>query len=180
MTTTPEAASGFPASRIKTAEGREVQRGQLWLRFIVGMAWLAVMADLLSILSDRPFAVVFAVTVGVSLFCSGLALVWLYRWALNQKARERQFGISSLLFATTFTAIYFAGVHWVAVQLETRAQEQLPWQGLAAIVVAWTALLGMTCPFVLWITEALLWFAVWFVRWPAAKRLFRHLLKRPG
>lgn len=180
MATTPEMASSFPVSRTKNAEGREVQRSQLWLRFIAGMAWLAVMADLLSILSDRPFAVVYAVTVGASLFCSGLALAWLYRWALNKTARERQFGISSLLFATTFIAIYFAGVRWAAAQVEARVHEQLPWQALAAVVVGWTAFIGVTCPFVLWVTEALLWFAVWLVRWPPAKRFARHLLKRPG
>lgn len=62
MTTTPEVASGFPVSGTKTESGREVQRSQLWLRFMAGMAWLAVMADLLSILSERPFAAVYAVT----------------------------------------------------------------------------------------------------------------------
>lgn len=174
MATTPEMASGLPVP--------EVQRSQLWLRFMAGLAWLAVMAELLSRLADRPFAVVYAVTVGVSLFASGLALTWLYRWALNENSRERQFGISSLLFATTFIAIYFAGVRWAAAQVEARVHEHLPWQALAAIIVAWTVFIGVTCPFVLWITEALLWFAVWLVRKPPVKRLARHLLKRqrPG
>ena len=152
-------------------------RRQLWWRFIVGMNWLAMVAGGLTLLTDYPFVAMYAATVCGALFTSGLALTWLFRWAVNEHARERQFGLSSLLFFTTFAAIYFAAIRWIVVHIEAQVHQVLPWQALIFVAFACTLLAILTSPAVLCVTEALLWFAVWLVRWPPARPVWRMFLR---
>src|SRR5690348_14499706 len=100
-----------------TTTYQPTSRARLCWRFIVGMAWLAMVAGGLTALTDYPFAFVYAATVCGALFTSGLALAWLFRWAVNEHAQEGQFALSSLLFFTTFAAIYFAAIRWIVVHI---------------------------------------------------------------
>jgi hypothetical protein len=154
-----------------------VSRSRMWCRFIFGMAWLAIIAGRLTQLTGYPFAAMYAVTVCGALFISGLALTWLFRWAVNERSRERQFAVSSLFFLTTFVALYFAAIRWIAGQIETDVGQQLPWQAMLAVALAVAVFAIVTCPFVLWVTEALLWFAVWLVRWPPARSVWRRFVR---
>jgi hypothetical protein len=165
---------------VVTTSFQPTSRSRLWWRFAVGMAWLAMVAGGLTLLTDYPFALVYAAMVCGALFTSGLAITWLFRWAVNEQAREGQFALSSLLFFTTFAAIYFAAIRWIVVHIEAQVQQRLPWQGLVFVAFACTLLAILTCPAVLCVTEALLWFAVWLVRWPPARPVWRFFLKRGG
>lgn len=164
-------------------EFQPTTRRLLWTRFLLGMAWLAIIASGLTLLSGHPpsgwpFAAMYAATVCGSLFAAGLALAWLIRWAKNDHARTGQFAISSLFFVTTFAALYFAGIRWVVGCIEAHLQQALPWNAVALVGIGCALAVLFTCPAVLAITEPLLWFGVWLVRWPPARPTWKRLLRR--
>lgn len=161
-----------------TTSYQPTSRLRLWWRFIVGMAWLAMVAGGLTLISGYPFLAVYAATVCGALFTSGLALAWLLRWAMNDDARERQFGLASLLFFITFTAIYLAAMRWVVDHVQALSRETLPWQAVLFIVFGCTLLAILSCPAVFCVTESLMWFAVWLVRWPPARPVLKYCLRR--
>ncbi|HVX13226.1 MAG TPA: hypothetical protein VHC22_18720 [Pirellulales bacterium] len=65
---------------------------------------------------------------------------------------------------TTFVAMYFAAIRWIVVQYQTQAPYKLPWEGLISVAFVCTLLAVVSCKAVFYLTEALLWFAVWLVR----------------
>lgn len=160
-----------------TTSEQPITRSRMWCRFVAGMGWLAIVASILAHLADYPFAATYAATVCGALFTSGLALTWLFRWAVNEQSQTRQFAVSSLFFLTTFVAMYFAAIRWIAGQIEAHVGQQLPWQAMIVVALVGGFVAMLTCPFVLWVTEALLWFAVWLVRWPAARPALRLFLR---
>lgn len=132
----------------------------------------------LAALSGHSFVFMYAATLTAGLVCAGLALAWMYCWATNERAKQRQFGIGSLLFLTTFAAMYFAGIRWAVVQTEAQVGQRLPWGGIIGVGIGCTLLALMTAPAVLGVTESLMWFFVWLVRWPVARPLWRFWLRR--
>jgi len=131
----------------------------------------------LSALSGHSFTIMYAATIGAVLVCAGLALAWMYFWATNERAQGGQFALSSLLFLTTFAAIYFAGIRWVVVHVEAHVRQALPWSAVLGVGFGCTLVFLLTCPAVLGLTESLLWFGVWLVRWPFARPAWRFCLR---
>ena len=142
------------------------------------MGWLAIVAAGLSELSYYPFAAMYAATVCAALTTSGLVLAWLWRWAMNKEAREKQFGLGSLLFFTTLAALYFAGIRWVVVHVEARAGGPLPVVAVIGVAVLCTLVVIIAYPAVFCVTESLLWFAVWLVRWPPLRPVLKFCLQQ--
>ncbi|HET6883260.1 MAG TPA: hypothetical protein VFI31_24025 [Pirellulales bacterium] len=158
-------------------------RGQLWMRFLLGTGWLAMIAAGLMALSGYPpsgwpFLAMYAATVCGALFIAGLALAWLVSWAKNKRARTGQFAVSSLFFLTTFAAMYFAGIRWVVGCIEAHVHQALPWNAVALVGLGYTLVVFVTLPAVVGITEPLLWFGVWLVRWQPARPFWKLLLRR--
>lgn len=77
-----------------------------------------------------------------------------------------------------FVAIYFAGIRWAVVQIEAQVGQNLPWGGIVGVGIGCTLLALVTCPAVFGVTESLMWFFVWLVRWPPARPAWRFLLRR--
>lgn len=173
-------ASEFRASLSgkSVAAWSPTSRARLWIRFFGGMLWLAILAAGLAGLSGYRFIIVYPATVAASLAAAGVILSWLTRWAMNRKAQKGQFGIGSLFYLTTLAAMYLAAIRWVVIQIEAQAQDTLHWPGVISVGFFGTFVIVITCPAVFGLTEALLWFAVWFVHWPPARPLLKRLLRR--
>jgi hypothetical protein len=162
---------------------REPGRLRLWLQLIAAMAWLAIVAALLTAMSGYPFVVVYAATVCGALGTCALALRWLLSWAMNAEEPRKQFRLASIFYFMTLAAIYLAAIRWVVVQIETPMVEQgvrepLPWEAVVGIAVGLTFFLLVTLPWVLHLAESLMWLAVWLVRWPPMRRCLRFCLRR--
>jgi hypothetical protein len=167
----------------RAAEYQPTTRGLLWIRFLLGMAWMATIASGLTLLNGSPlslgtFMPMYGATVFGALVTAGLALAWLTRWAKNAKARTGQYAIGSLFFLMTFAAIFFASVRWVVGCAEAHLRQALPWNAVAVIGFVCMLVVAFTFPAVLAITEPLLWFGVWLVRWPPARPVWRLFLRR--
>ena len=147
----------------------------MWWQFLVGMLYLAVVAAFLSGATGYHFLLMLPAVVGGTVFCSSLALLWLTLWALRKDSRLGQFGLGSLLFLTLFVALYAGLVRWLVVAIG-RARAQTGGDGDLFVQIAVVCLLPLliAIPFVLRMTESLLWLAVWILR----RRPIRKLLGR--
>ena len=152
-------------------------RTRLWLRLLAGLLYLSLVSAILSDVTGHHFLPVLVGVIAGALFCSSLALVWLTLWAVRRDSRLGQFGIGSLFFLTLFVAMYFGLVRWLVVALESN---QGPPEGAQSLFVRLAIFsLGpmlFSIPFVLGVTESLLWLAVWVLRRRPIRRL---LAKRP-
>lgn len=160
-------------------------RTQLWSRFVVGMAWLAIMAVGVSLMTGQSFFGAYLAVLCSALFASAVALAWLIRWASKEENRERQFGLGSLFFFVTLLAICFAGMSAILRGMAVHETAGLPagtrqppaWL-IVPLGIYCLVLILISVPFVMGIVEALMWFAVWLVRRPTTHRVVRWLLLR--
>jgi hypothetical protein len=152
-------------------------RARLWFQFFLGLFYLSVVAGMLSGATRHPFVIVLVAVIGGALSCSILALTWLTLWAVRRDSRIGQYGIGSLLFLTVFVALYFGLVRWTADAIGQNPHVQVSRGEVltsVAIVCLITSILAV--PFVLGMTESLVWFAVWVLR----RRPIQRLLRRRG
>ncbi len=155
----------------KELRARKRSVSQLAFAFLAGLVYLGFVAALLSGVTRVGFVPMFLAVLAGAVFCTSLALVWLTRWALREESRPRQFSLSSLLFLTTFVAIYFAVVRWLVVNSWPPGVAQPPdgekflMVGTACIVLA-----AISIPCLLGMANSLVWFAVWLVRRPSVRR----------
>ncbi len=150
-------------------------RARLWWQFLAGVFYLAVVAACLSGATRHHFLLMLLAVVGGAIFCSSLALLWLTLWALRKESRLGQFGLGSLFLLTLFVALYAGLVRWLAVAIgQDRAQTGGDGELFVQIAVVCLFPLLIAIPFVLGMTESLLWLAVWILR----RRPIRRLLGR--
>ncbi len=142
-----------------------------WHRFVLGVAWLALVTGSLQVLTGLGFWVIFAGVLGSALISGGLALWWLGLWASRPGFRLGQFGIGSLLFLTVFVALYLGAARW----LTDAAQWNVPSTGnhvraasssgsFVSVTVLLFILAASSIPACLAVTEGVLWAAVWLVQ----------------
>ena len=150
------------------------------MQFVAASLYLLFVSFIASALTERPLPVVLLGIVLGSLFCSAVALVWLIRAASQKEGRPGQFGIASLLLTTVFLAVYFSIVRWLAVHLKIAPGGAD--NAALLIPVAMMALLFvlLSVPFVAYMTESLIWFAVWIVRRRFVQRLVVRRRRETG
>ena len=145
-------------------------RAELWSRFLVGLAYTALVAGELSDYTKCAFSFAFAAIFTGFLLCGGLGLWWLTLRLRLKDARWGQFGIGSLLFLMVFGAVFFGTVRWIVV----RVLEQRPQADSVGLycTVAWICLpvALVSIPFALGMMEAVLWTAVALVKRPPVRR----------
>jgi hypothetical protein len=121
-------------------------------------------AACLTLATKCEFSFAFATLLGGFLACGGLGLWWLTLWARQKDGRLGQFGIGSLLFLTVFAAMFFGTVRWIVVQISLPSH-QADNAELFSKVALISLIVGLcSIPWVLRMSEALLWAAVWFVK----------------
>lgn len=158
--------------------------GTRFTRFLFGLVYLAFISSMIAQGTRQPFWVIFAVVFSGAVFTCGLALWWLTLWALRKDARWGQFGLGSLLFLTAFVAIYFSAVRWLVTMLPNvqRAatlpniapQDTQPWAFLQ--IAMWGLIIVVvSIPYMLVMTDGLLWAAVWLVKQPALRRFRKKI-----
>ena len=92
-------------------------RAELWSRFLVGLAYTALVAGELSDYTKSAFSFAFAAIFTGFLLCGGLGLWWLTLRLRLKRCAVGQFGIGSLLFLMVFGAIFFGTVRWIVVRV---------------------------------------------------------------
>jgi TRAP-type C4-dicarboxylate transport system permease small subunit len=160
----------------KVTNGRPRSGPPFWRsagRFLAGLAYLALVAALFSGMTGAPFPSVFLAVVFGAGFSTALALVWLTQWAMRDDGRPGQFGLASLLFLTTFLAVYLAVVRWVVVSRDAFRRHG-PWSNELApfLLTAGLCLVlaVLAIPFLAGMAESLVWLAVWLARRPRVRR----------
>jgi hypothetical protein len=133
-------------------------------RFLVGLFYLGLVAQMLSIAIQQPFWVTLSAVLCGAVFTSGLAIWWLTRWALRKDARPGQFTIGSLMFLTAFVALYFSAISSLVSLLPLGSARPpqgsvFAWAGLAMGVLALVSI-----PFVLFVADGIVWAGVWVVK----------------
>jgi uncharacterized membrane protein YidH (DUF202 family) len=112
------------------------------------------------------------------LFLCGLALAWLTLWGERRDSRLGQFGVGSLLFLAVYIAMYCGVVRWVWTTESERAgsdpQDYVALGAIAAVCLV-VGLVGI--PFLVRMTEALLWGAVWLLNHPWVRSRRRARLR---
>ena len=148
----------------------------LWRRSVGGLAYLGLVALVLSGLTGRPVWLILLGLVFGAFFSGAVALVWLVRWALRQESRVGQFSIASLLLVTALAAAFFGAVRWLVTSVEGR---QIPGRFSAVYVATLCVFLaGLGIPVVLYLMEAFVWLAAWLVWRPTVQRWLKR--KRRG
>lgn len=152
-----------------------------WGRFLGGVGWSAMVAALLSELTDAPFAPLFAVCLAGMLVAASLGLAWMTIWARRRQSLPGQFTIGSLFFATCFVALYFAAVRWVGFKLMLRdgmhsdgAVLYIP----AALLCGLIALISI--PIAFGMLEAVLRAGIWSLRQPIVRASLKGLRRLRG
>jgi len=148
-------------------------RLRLQLRFLGGLLYLAVIANIFSAATEIGFPPMFLAVVCGALFSCGLALAWAIGRAFRDDARPGQFGISSLLFLTVYVSLYFGVVRWLAIH-SRNASDDLP-----IIAVLCLALAAISVPVLILWTESLIWLAVWTVRRDCVQSWLSRRRNRP-
>ena len=151
-------------------------------RLIAGLAYLVFLASVFGGVARVSFLWTFLALLAGTAFCTTLALGWLTRSAVRGDGRKGQFGLGSLFFLTTFAAVYFGAVRWVVVHLAPLSPGRSN-HGLGLFVIVGTVCLMLAAcaiPFVVAVTDSLVWFAVWLVRRPSVRRWLRNRRLPPG
>jgi len=142
----------------------------LWLKFFAGLAYTALVANVLSIGTHCTFAVAFAAVLGSFAIYGGLGIWWLALWARQRDARFGQFGIGSLLLLMVFAAIFLGMVRWIAVKVSEQSPQDDSVGVFCMVALACLFVACMSIPFVLYMGEAVLRAAVWFLNRPRVRR----------
>jgi hypothetical protein len=149
-------------------------RGWLWLRFLAGILYLAVLAILLCAATNIHYLWAFAILLAGAVVSTILGLKWLTLWAQRKESQLGQFQIGSLFFLTALLAMLFGAVRWSVVRVAT--QNHLPldeaWPFVLGTLI-WLIAVAIALPLVLGMAEAVLWTSVWMIRQPTVRRAIR-------
>jgi len=92
-------------------------------------------------------------------------------WAQREESQLGQFGIGSLFFLTIFSALFLAAVRGVISLMSLVGREPIdPLKAFAPIAVVLIIYIIASLPFMLGLTEGLLWAGVWLIRQPWVRR----------
>ena len=138
------------------------------LRFLSGLGYLALVALVLSGVTEVDFLPMFLAVVAGAALCTTLAIVWLTCSALREDARPGQFGLGSLFFLTTFAAIFFGVVRWLVVHCKPFVARGAgdSFDRFLALGIACLLLGAIAVPFLVVMAENLVWAAVWPIAGP--------------
>jgi hypothetical protein len=152
---------------------------RLLKQFAQGMLCLSFMSWIFCNKSLSGFFCIFTL-----LFCAiniavGLAMVWMSRWAMRKESQITQFGISTMLLMLFYAGLYLGIIRWLMLQspwgVTGNTDEALVFLGTAVI---FTICSVAAIPFILSMTESLLWFAIWLQKKPWIRRLIVPFLSR--
>ncbi len=147
--------------------GESICRLLLAAGYLAGIAWGIGAATAVS------FAWTLLALLAGTVFTTTLALVWLTRSAIGEEGRRGQFRLASLLFVTTFAAIYFGAVRWVVVRAAPTVAPENEMGVFAIVGVFCLVAVAVAVPIVFAAADSLVWFAVWLVRRPRVRRWLR-------
>jgi hypothetical protein len=153
---------------------------RLWLQFIAGMLYLAMISLVLSVVLRYTFLSTYASVLGVTLLSSILALVWITRWAERRDSKLGQFGIGSLLFLMLFAAIFCSILRVIIARMDEieRIDESHRLAVIAALGAFIAVVILLSFPLVLHMVESLLKAAVWLIHRPWLRRSVGVLSRR--
>lgn len=140
-------------------------------RLLAGSAYLALVAGMFSGITGTPFVPVLLAVLAGAVFCTGLSLGLIARWAVRGGGRRGQFSLATMLLVTTLAAIYFGVVRWLVVNSRPSmvdGSHGLAEFGIIGAVCLFLAVLSI--PFLLTMADSLVWLAVWIVERPAVRR----------
>jgi hypothetical protein len=113
---------------------------------------------------------------------SCLAIVWLTLWAVRDRSRLGQFTVGSLLFLAIFVAMFFGAARYLADQASRSVHhEPSSWQAAehgagvespgvrgnaptSEFVLLCLVLAALAVPFLLRMSDSVVWFFAWLVR----------------
>jgi hypothetical protein len=152
---------------------------RLLKQFVVGMFFLLGGSWFLSDENLGNFLATFAL-----LFCAiqivvALGLTWMTRWALRKDRRAGQFGISTMLLMLFYGGLYCGIIRWLALNASfwgpgRKGDDLGNFLGMAVIFSIFTL---VAIPFVMNLTESLLWFLVWLQKRRVIRRLVRPFFR---
>ncbi len=164
--------------RWQTEAGALTGRRRLWLRFLTGLVYTAFIANFFSLGTDSTFFFAFVAVLGIFVIYSGLGIWWLTLWAKQKDARPGQFGIGSLLLVTVWVAIFLNTVRWIVVRASEQSHEAFGVDAFCKVALICLVLACSSIPFVLSMSEAVLWAAVWLINRPRVRQWLRGRKKR--
>lgn len=140
---------------------------------------MSFLAAIVSAATRTRFWPVFSVVSGGTMLTGCLALAWLTLWAGRRNSLPGQFTIGSLLFATGFTAIFFAAVRWIGVALE-HAHDLRSGGGWLFLPVAFAVSVAvvLSVPIVFGMLNSMLRAGIWSMCQPAVRRGIKALRRR--
>jgi len=181
-----EAAAGLPPDAVlgvdrylRKVREEETEFGRLLKQFVIGLLFLAFISWVFCEKNLWGFFGTFALLICAVAIVAGLTLTWLARWAMRKNSRFGQFGISTMLLMLFFAGLYCGIIRWLTLQS--------PWSNtgngddilvFVSTAVVFTILSIAAIPFVIGITESLLWFAVWLQKRHAIRRLLLRFGRR--
>ena len=146
------------------------KRQRLWLQGMASFTVLTVVAVVPATITNTPFLVFWPAFIATVLFCSALGLFWLTLWAQMKDARLGQFGIASMLFLTAFMSIFFSAVRWYALAARQIPTDRIePGQFIVYCLIGLFLVVALS-PFVLLLTDSLLWGSAYVLRWIRSRR----------
>ncbi len=137
---------------------------RLWTQLLLAVGYLAFVAWPITLATNSPFLLVFAaVAIGAVSLCA-LALLWFALWVFSDNWRPGQFSIGSMMFLAVFVAMFFGVVRWLVDNSHLLNGDELGVQAFASVGAVCLAVTAAAFPFLLLMTESLLWASVWLVR----------------
>ncbi len=164
----------------RTPEIEEIKWVRLLRQFIVGVLFLLFGSLFLCDKSLPGFASTFALLSCTLVLAVTLGLIWFTRWAMRKDSRFGQFSISTLLLMLFYAGLYCGIIRWLTLNSSFGETSGTPDNFMAfwRVATVFTVFSVVAIPFVINMTESLLWFAVWLQRRPAIHRLVRPFLSR--
>src|SRR4029079_15805670 len=80
-----------------------------------GILWIAACATMVSLVTGRPFVLVFFGMLALALAGGMIAIFWIAGWAARDDGRAGRFGIATLFLVTAYVAVFLAAVRWLLV-----------------------------------------------------------------
>jgi len=136
------------------------------LALFLGPAYLLLVAQILSVATGTSYAVTVALTVVGSLMIMAVLVVFGVK-AYKYRHSAIRFTLSSAFLVTVPLAVYLATLRWVIRGAPTQDMRPTFWLWFSAFsMIAMT----VTTVILLWLAEAIMWFAVASLRARLGKR----------
>lgn len=161
--TSSENEGGIWRSRAGDKRDSEGERGvwSLSWRFLVGVAYLTMVTFVVTPYMRLPLPHTFLIMAGLAFVCCSLGLTWLTLWA-QRGQRSGQFALASLFFLTVYPALFLSIVRLVALGMNAEGYEYVDALQRSASLCLLLSIAAI--PFMAWLTESLLWTAVYLIR----------------